>query len=55
MVDRDYTTLLARPADPGGESGWSNALLQRAATTDGVAEAFLASGEFFARSGLSSP
>jgi hypothetical protein len=48
MVDSYYRTLLQRPADPTGESNAVNFLLG-GGTLDAIAEAILASGEFFAR------
>jgi streptogramin lyase len=49
IVDNYYSTLLGRPADPGGETAWTNLLLSGSNTRDEIAEAFLASDEFFAR------
>jgi hypothetical protein len=48
-VDQYYETFLHRQADADGESGWVTALIKRRLTTTQVAEAILASEEFFAR------
>jgi streptogramin lyase len=49
IVDQYYRTILGRPPDTTGEANWTNALLRGFVTTDQVAEAFLASDEFFAK------
>src|SRR5207302_1479448 len=51
VVDSYYADLLNRPPDPGGEGAWT-ALLQAApAARSVVADAFLASQEFFSDAG----
>jgi streptogramin lyase len=49
IVDNYYSTLLGRPADPGGETAWTNSLINGSYGLNDIAEAFLASDEFFAR------
>jgi hypothetical protein len=49
VVDSYYANLLHRLPDARGESGWSNLLFGGAGTFEGVAEAFLAADEFFAK------
>jgi hypothetical protein len=48
-VDAYYQDFLHRPADAGGEAAWLSALAKRRLSTGQVAEALLASEEFFAR------
>jgi hypothetical protein len=49
LVNEDYNRYLARPADAPGERAWAGALLEHRLTEEQVAQAFLASDEFFAR------
>jgi RHS repeat-associated protein len=53
VVDSYYANLLGRTPDQSGSSAWINLLLGGQGTWEGVAEAFLASNEFYARSLLS--
>jgi hypothetical protein len=48
IVDNDYLDLLGRQADPSGEQFWLDALASSKASPSVVAEAFLASDEYFA-------
>ena len=54
-VDAYYRDFLHRPADAGGESGWLTALAKRRLSAGAVAEAFLASEEYFARVASGNP
>jgi hypothetical protein len=49
VVNRYYANLLQRMPDTGGQLAWVNSLLQGQETLEAVAEAFLASDEFFAK------
>jgi protocatechuate 3,4-dioxygenase beta subunit len=49
VVDLYYTTYLGRPADAAGEQAWLAALASGRATLESVAEAILASNEYFNR------
>jgi hypothetical protein len=49
VVDSYYANLLRRAPDPAGESNWVNCLLSGNCSLESVAEAFLASDEFFAK------
>src|SRR6185437_6194496 len=51
VVDDDYATYLGRPADAAGETAWLSALESARLSVGEVAEAFLASDEYFARGG----
>jgi RHS repeat-associated protein len=53
VVDSYYANLLGRTPDQPGESAWSNLLLAGQGTWESIAEAFLASSEFYAKSLLS--
>ena len=48
-VERYYTDYLGRDGDAGEVASWLDALQSRRLSPDAVAEAFLASEEFFAR------
>jgi hypothetical protein len=49
VLDRYYADLLLRAPDPVGEAQWSRQMLAGAVSHSEVAEAFLASDEFFQR------
>jgi hypothetical protein len=51
VVDGNYQTLLGRSADAAGEQAWLQALQSDNVSADLLAELFLASQEYFARSG----
>jgi hypothetical protein len=50
VVDSYYANLLQRTPDQPGSSAWVNLLLGGQGTWESVAEAFLVSNEFFAKS-----
>jgi hypothetical protein len=47
ILAQDYLEYLGRPLDPGGKASFLAALLSGQATSDTVAEAILASNEYF--------
>jgi RHS repeat-associated protein len=49
IVDSYYAGLLDRAPDARGETGWAGLLSSNGNTSDGVAELFLISSEFFAK------
>jgi hypothetical protein len=49
VVDEYYSLFLNRPPDTVGEQGWINVLQSGQGNYESVGEAFLASGEYFAR------
>jgi hypothetical protein len=51
LLDRSYSDYLGRAADPAGEAYWGGALQSRQASAADVAQALLASDEYFARAG----
>jgi hypothetical protein len=50
-LDRSYTDFLGRPADDPGAQSWLEGLVSGRSRPDGVAEAILASEEYFTRLG----
>lgn len=50
VVDEYYTLFLNRSPDPSGEQTWTNLLLSGRATIESVAEAMLASDEYYSNS-----
>jgi hypothetical protein len=51
FVDRSYTDFLGRAGEPSGVAAWMTALQGRQLSPDQVAQAFLASDEFYDRTG----
>lgn len=55
VVDRDYATILLRPATPGERASWVQSLRGGRASRDDLRRSLLSSDEFFQRAGTAQP